>query len=121
MRLEDIIVYSESQSLSNEIWTIVDQWNYFQKDTVGKQLVKAADSVAANIAEGYGRYSYKDNGRFCTYSRGSLCETLCWIDKAHHRKLIPDEKAKMLKMKIGRILAMLNKYMYSIAKLQIEK
>jgi four helix bundle protein len=121
MRLEDLIVYRESHILSNEIWDIVDQWNDFQKDTVGKQLVRSADSVSANIAEGYGRFTYTENRRFCVYSRGSICETLSWIDKAQYRKLIPPEKAGLLKMKIARIMIMLNKYMASIMELKTSK
>jgi four helix bundle protein len=37
----------------------VIKWDYFLKDTIGKQLVKAADSVAANLSEGFGRYHFK--------------------------------------------------------------
>ena len=59
--LEDLEVYQIAETFSNEIWAIVLEWNYFAKDTVGKQLVRAADSISANIAEGFGRYHYKDN------------------------------------------------------------
>jgi len=41
--------------LGEKIWQIVAEWDYFQKDTVGKQWVKASDSVGANISEGFGR------------------------------------------------------------------
>jgi len=53
---------------------VVDRWNYFQKDTVGKQLVRSADSIAANLSEGFGRYHYKETKNFSYYSRGSLFE-----------------------------------------------
>lgn len=56
--------------LGENIWKIVTNWKYFEKDTIGKQLVKAVDSVAANISEGYGRYHFKENINFCYYSRG---------------------------------------------------
>jgi four helix bundle protein len=121
MKLEDLIVYTESHNLSNEIWDVVNNWNDFQKDTIGKQLVRAADSVSANIAEGYGRFTYKENRQFCVYSRGSICETLSWIDKAQYRKLIAPEKAELMKMKIARIMTMLNKYMNSIMELKTSK
>ena len=41
-------VYQLSEILADEIWIIVNSWKYFEKETVGKQLVKAADSVGAN-------------------------------------------------------------------------
>lgn len=75
MKLEELNVYNLSMELGEIIWGIVEKWNYFEKDTIGKQLVRAADSIAANIAEGYGRYHFKENKQFCFYSRGSLFET----------------------------------------------
>jgi four helix bundle protein len=49
---------------------IVVKWSVFARDTVGKQLVKAADSVGANIAEGTGRGTFVDNRRFVRIARG---------------------------------------------------
>jgi len=63
--LEDLEVYQLADSFSNEIWFIVHEWDYFAKDIVGKQIVKSADSIGANIAEEYGRYHYKENKNFC--------------------------------------------------------
>jgi four helix bundle protein len=50
-----------------------------------EQLIKAIDSVAANLSEGFGRYFYKENRQFCYYSRGSLFETKTWLRKAFNR------------------------------------
>ena len=61
---EKLQVYRLSEKLANEIWKIVMQWDSFSKDTVGKQMVRAADSIGANIAEGRGRYNLQDNKRF---------------------------------------------------------
>lgn len=57
--LEKPEVYNLSEELSDEIWYIVDGWKIFLKDTIGKQIVRSADSISANVAEGYGRYYYK--------------------------------------------------------------
>ncbi|MFQ5676194.1 MAG: four helix bundle protein [bacterium] len=91
MKLEEIHVYNLALDLGGKVWGIVKGWDYFAKDTIGKQLVRSADSVAANISEGYGRYYYKENKQFCYYSRGSLFETKTWLTKAHKRSLIDDE------------------------------
>ena len=61
MKLEEIRTYQLAMEMGERVWDIVIKWNYFEKDTVGKQLVKAADSVAANLSEGYGRFYYKEN------------------------------------------------------------
>ena len=58
--LEKLEVYLLAESFSDEIWFLVEKWDYFIKDTIGKQLVRATDSISANIAEGYGRYYYKE-------------------------------------------------------------
>jgi four helix bundle protein len=47
---EQLRVYQAAEKLADEVWDIVVGWNYFAKDTVGKQLVRAADSIGANIA-----------------------------------------------------------------------
>lgn len=79
--LEDLEVYQLAERFSNEIWFIVNEWDYFAKDTVGKQIVRSADSISVNIAEGYGRYHYKENRNFCYFSRGSIIETKGWLKK----------------------------------------
>ena len=60
MKLEELRVYQLSLNLAEEIWMIVVKWDYFSKDTIGKQLVRSADSVSANLSEGFGRYFYKE-------------------------------------------------------------
>jgi four helix bundle protein len=54
---ETLHIYRLSEVLADKVWRIVLNWNWFAKDTVGMQIVKAADSVGANIAEGSGRGS----------------------------------------------------------------
>jgi four helix bundle protein len=75
MKLEELHIYQMAMVLGEKVWKLADSWRYFVKDTIGKQLIRSADSVAANIAEGYGRYHYKENLNFCFYARGSLKET----------------------------------------------
>jgi len=75
MKLDDLQIYRLSMEIGEKIWMLINNWHYFEKDTIGKQLVKAADSISANISEGFGRYFYKDERQFCYYSRGSLFET----------------------------------------------
>lgn len=92
MKLNDIGAYKTALHLSNYVWDIVVKWNYFAKDTVGKQFVRAVDSNSANIAEGFGRYGKKDKIKFYRYSFGSMKESLDWNEKAKTRKLITREQ-----------------------------
>ena len=88
LQLNDCSGYTLSFGLSNEVWEIILKWDYFARDTVGKQFARAIDSISANIAEGFGRYSKKDKIKFYRYSRGSVYESLDWLEKAHRRNLI---------------------------------
>ncbi len=94
---EDLQVYRLAEQLADEVWRLVLTWEPFAKSTVGKQVVRSADSVAANIAEGTGRGSYQDNQRFVKIPRGSLYEPRHWLRQAHMRHLIHDEQAQRLK------------------------
>jgi four helix bundle protein len=116
MKLEELQVYSLSMDIGERIWEIVIKWDYFQKDTIGKQLVRASDSIAANLSEGYGRYHFKENINFSYYSRGSLFETKTWLAKAHNRNLISDADFEKFNNEIDNIGVKLNNYIKSIGK-----
>jgi four helix bundle protein len=90
--LEELDVYNLSQSFSDSIWFMVEKWDNFPKFGIGKQMTGSADSISANIAEGYGRYFIKENINFCFYSRGSILETKNWLQKSVRRNLITKEE-----------------------------
>jgi four helix bundle protein len=79
--LEKLEVYQLAETFSDTIWNFVCNWKSFEKDTIGKQMVRSADSISANIAEGYGRYFYKESKQFYFYARGSIQETKSWLSK----------------------------------------
>ena len=114
--LEDLEVYQLAESFGDEIRFVADEWKYFAKDTIGKQLNRAADSISANIAEGYGRYHYKENKNFCYFSRGSIIETKGWLKKSRNRKLLSEEQFNVLYEKLQIIHLKLNAYIKFIGK-----
>jgi four helix bundle protein len=120
MRLEDFTTYQLSMKLGDRVWDVVQKWNWFEKDTVGKQLVKAVDSVAANLSEGLGRYHYNEARHFSYYSRGSLYETKTWLTKAYNRELISKEAFDIFMSDIEVIGLKLNNYINSIGKTKVQ-
>ena len=110
MKLEDLNIYNQANNLGDKVWELVDGWDFFKKDTIGKQLVRSADSIAANIAEGYGRYFYKENRNFCYYSRGSLLETKTWLGKAVRRNIVEKEVYDNMVDEIDSLHKSLNAY-----------
>jgi len=91
-------------------------WDYLSKDTIGKQLIRSIDSVAANLSEGYGRYRLKEARLFAYYSRGSLSESLTWINNTHNRKLISDLEYDNLRQDIKNLGIRFNNYGNTIGK-----
>jgi four helix bundle protein len=108
LKLNDIKAYKIAFNLTNYIWDIVIEWNWFAKKHVGGQFVEAADSISANIAEGFGRYNKKDKIKFYRYSQGSLKESLDWNEKSKVRKLINDEPYKYILGELQKIPKELN-------------
>ena len=111
---QSLRVYQLSESVADLIWDRIATWSNFSRDTIGKQLVRAADSVGANIAEGAGRGSYPDNRRFVRIARGSLNETLHFLRRAHRRKLVTAEQSATLKPLLDELGPKLNAYLRSI-------
>ncbi|HEV8081026.1 MAG TPA: four helix bundle protein [Chitinophagaceae bacterium] len=74
--------------------------------------------ISANIAEGYGRYFYKESKQFYFYSRGSIQETKAWLSKCKRRGIIPVEECDILISDAEKILAMLNAFIKFVAKSQ---
>jgi four helix bundle protein len=116
MKLADLRVYKIASEIGDEVWGIVDQWDFFKKDTIGKQLARSADSISANISEGFGRYHYKENKNFLYYSRGSAYETIDWLSKASRRGIIDKAETDTLIQKIENFLVKLNAYIKSIGR-----
>lgn len=56
MDLKDLIVYQIAMDIGEKVWNIVNEWAFFPKNNIGNQWVKSADSIAANISEGFGNF-----------------------------------------------------------------
>ncbi len=89
---------------------ITEKWN------LNSQLRRSALSVAANIAEGHGRYYFQDNVRFCYLARGSLEETLSHLTFAVQANLIPREIYEQFVCDGDELGKMLNSYIAFLKK-----
>lgn len=120
MKLEDLKLYQECLDFEAKIWNIVNQWEGFNKDTVGESFVKDSDAISANIAAGYGRYNFKDKKHYCYISRGYLLKTKGWLLKAKEREMIQAPEAEELLEFVEKIHRMLNAYIRSIGRAKTE-
>jgi four helix bundle protein len=115
---ETLQVYKLSEKLADQIWKVVVRWEGLSRDTLGKQLVRAADSVGANIAEGSGRGTDPELRRFLRISRGSLYETKHWLRRAYRRRLLTERQVNELLPIMEEISPKLNAYLRSIGTFQ---
>jgi four helix bundle protein len=103
-RHEDLIAYRQAAALADDIrgeistWPTVDQW------TIGVQLIRAADSVGANLAESVGRSSPRGEQRFVLYARGSVAETRHWLERAFARSLLTDDSYRQRAARVGQLV-----------------
>ena len=90
--LEELDLLREAEGIADAVWEMVKAWQSFERQTLGSQLVRSADSIGANIAESYGRYHFGDKIQFLYYARGSLFETKYWLRRCVQRTLIVQDQ-----------------------------
>ncbi len=112
--LEDFSIYQQAMVLADQIWGLVNTWKYFERDTIGKQLVRSVDSIGANLSEGLGRYHFKETKNFSYYARGSLFETKTWLTKAFQRDLISQQQYQDLMTELELLGKRLNAYINTL-------
>lgn len=111
---ENLQIYKLAERLADHIWRVVIRWDNLAKDTVGKQLIRSADSIGANVAEGSGRGTDPEVRRFLRVARGSLYETQHWLRRAYRRKLLTDKQVNDLLPIVKELTPKLNAYLRSI-------
>ena len=111
---QNLRVYCLSESLADTVWDIVAGWQAFPRETIGRQLVRATDSVGANIAEARARGSFQDNRRCVRIARGSLAEVQHWLRRAYNRNLLSHEDVQRVNSTADELGPKLNAYLKSI-------
>ena len=92
VKLEDLNIYKVAVALGNLGWEIYEPLDGKMQKIMGDQFIRSVDSVAANIAEGYGRYHYLDRIRFYYNARASLLEAIHWVRLLGKRQVVADDK-----------------------------
>ncbi len=111
--LEEIEIYALAEKIADKWWGIVSNWSPFAQDTVGKQLIRAVDSIGANIAESYGRYHFGEKINLLYYSRGSVYESKFFARRSLKRKLVSDTQFNEMIDDLQTIAPKLNAYIKS--------
>ncbi|MFZ5364968.1 MAG: four helix bundle protein [Patescibacteria group bacterium] len=118
-RIEDLEAWEEARKLCWMVYAIAKQLPNFEEYNIKKHFRESARGVAANIAEGFGRYFYKENLRFYGIARGCLYEVksdlyICfdvnYIDQEELKKCLAqiDKAETKLNGLISNVLGRLN-------------
>ncbi len=111
--LEEIEVYILAEEIADKWWEIASEWKPLAQDTVGKQLIRAVDSIGANIAESYGRYHFGEKINFLYYARGSLYEAKFLVRRARKRNLVTEVQFNDMMNDLQNLAPRLNAYINS--------
>ncbi len=117
-KLEELAIFQQAERIGDRFYELVNPWGPLDQNTVGQQLIRAADSIGANIAESYGRFHYGEQLRFLYYARGSLYETKFWVRRAKKRSLIAPETANKALEVLDDLAMKLNSYIRSVRRQQ---
>jgi four helix bundle protein len=87
----DLIIYQLAVDLADWIYELTAKFPEGERYNLTSQLRRSSTSVYSNIAEGFGRYHYKENKQFCRIARGSLYETKAQMLFSHKRGYISQQ------------------------------
>jgi four helix bundle protein len=112
----ELEVWKKARVFKNEIFDLVKSFPLEEKYRLADQLIRSSRSVNSNIAEGHGRFTYKDQLHFCVQARGSLSETYNHLIDAFDCNYLRLEQLKIFKTKIDEIERLLNGYISFLRK-----
>ncbi|MCX6743982.1 MAG: four helix bundle protein [Candidatus Parcubacteria bacterium] len=110
LKLETLEIYRLGRQASKIAWQVYGNLKMDEKIIIGQQFVKSTDSIAANIAEGYGRYHFLEKVKFYYNARASLLETIHWVDVLEERVLIKQNEATDIRKILDDLHIKLNSY-----------
>jgi len=107
---EDLEVWQRARTLRKGFSELARRLPSDEKFRLTDQILRAARSVTANIAEGYGRFHYQETIQFCRQARGSLFELLDHLTVAFDEKYVSKTEFDEFKTRIFEVVRLLNGY-----------
>jgi four helix bundle protein len=111
---EDLQVWKVGREIRKDLYRLANQLPRIEQYCLGQQLRTAAISLTANIAEGYGRFHFKENIQFCRIARGSAYELLDHLIACKDQSYLDEGQHKDLQGKLLRFIQLVNGYVRSI-------
>jgi len=111
---QDLEVWKIVKELRKKLYGITKALPTHERYNLGAQIRAAATSLTSNIAEGFGRYHYKENAQFCRIARGSACETMDHLVTCLDEGYISEAEHEELNQELKTFLRVLNAYIKAI-------
>jgi four helix bundle protein len=109
--LETLEIWNRSVDYAVDICQhVISLFPLEEKWALASQLRRAVQSIPANIAEGYGRYSYQESMHFCYIARGSMAETKTHLLLAYRLDYIEDQLHQEYQNRLAELGKMLHGY-----------
>ena len=106
----DLDVWKSARKLKNRIWNLTKKFPPEEKFRLTDQLIRSSRGISSMIAEGHGKFTYKDKINYCMMGRGSLSETWNHLIDAMDAEYIDKEELKSFKIDIDETGKLLNGY-----------
>lgn len=113
---EDLEIYQLSVDLAVEVYKLVGDFPKEEKYGMIDQLKRAATSIGANIAEGFGRYHFKDKLLFFYNAPGSVYEVKHFLEIANRVGYIDEDYKIEIFIRLNNLSVKLNNFISSIGK-----
>ena len=110
---KDLDAWKVARELRNEMYKVARSLPDFEKFALASQIRRAACSITANVAEGFGRFSYQENVQFCGQARGSLFELRDHLTPCVDQNYVSAEEGRRLDHMGQRVAQLLNGYLRS--------
>jgi four helix bundle protein len=111
---QDLDVWKTGRGIQRRLYLVANRLPDLERYNLSSQIRRAAVSLTANIAEGYGRFHFKENIQCCRISRGSAYELLDHLITCHDETYLTKEEAESLHEELLTFLRLLNGYICSI-------
>jgi len=115
-RYEDLQIYQISVEIAVEVYKLTKKFPREETYGITDQLKRAVTSIGANIAEGFGRYHFKDKLLFFYNARGSLYEVKHFLEISSRMNYILNDEKDDLFQKLNNLSVKLNNFIGSIGK-----
>ena len=118
---KELDCYKQGRELRIMISSLVKNFPKEERYELTSQIIRSSRSVTANIAEGYGRFTYSDTRHFFIISRGSVTETMEHLTTGFDENYITIEDLNLLENKCETVFKLINGYIAYLDKSKREK